>query len=292
MANPDAGNRPGLWFEPADLEARSGLRSWQDPGAHGGQHPHWRDVLHFKEQPTRNHFADGSISTGYQTTPISESNLLTRLTYEQKLLQDRLDIEIGRANPHQFFFIPNSIDPFSTDSPAIYADGDINSFPYAVYGGKATYHLSPFWYVQAGAFEDDYRDETKQGWKFGDSRASGANILAELGYRSEFSNAQYPANLEAGFEWATRTGYSNTKGTGQNATTATTATDYPGGGVVFWQGAKVIYRAPGSTATIAAPPQNIQIYGQADIAVDQPAAISADATSGGELHRLRAIPAC
>ena len=280
FANPDAGNTPGFAatnlgvFRPSvdfDLNKIAGIY---------GASIHTSLTYFFTKNNEPGVIAQtGGALTGYQTTPVLESTVLTKLTYEQKFLADRLDVEVGRANVHQYFFIPNSLDIFTYDSPVLYVDADFNSIPYGPYMGKATYHLTPFWYLQAGAFEDDYRDEVKEGWKFGDSRASGAQILAEVGYRSEFNTEAYPANLEAGFEWNTRTGYSNTKGTGNNALRTTSATDYAGGGVIYWQGAKVIYRGPAATAP-GNSPQNIQVYSQADFAVDQPQPINLDILAG------------
>ena len=82
------------------------------------------------------------------------------------MLDGKLDIEFGKSNVHQYFFIPNSLDPFTYDSPLLYADSDFNSIPYSVWMGKATYKLGRGWYVQAGAFEDNYRQVVKYGWTF------------------------------------------------------------------------------------------------------------------------------
>ena len=279
LSNPDAGNTPkyvanlGIFRPSVDFDL------FKIAGIYGAS-IHTSMSYFFSKNNEPNIIAQtGGAVTGYQSTPILEASALTRLTYEQKLLADRLDVEIGRANVHQYFFIPNSLDFFTYDSPVLYVDADFNSIPYGVYMGKATYHVTPFWYLQAGAFEDNYRDEVKQGWKFGASRASGAQIIGEVGYRSEFNTEAYPANLEAGFEWNTRTGRSNTKGTGNNSTAATTAANYPGGGVIFLQAAKVVYRGH-APAVRGTPPQNIQLYVQADVAVSKPQPINLDLMGG------------
>ena len=279
ISNAGAGNTPGntanlLIFRPSvdfDLAKMIGI-------AGASIHTSATFFLSQSDEPGTIAQTGGAI-TGYQTTPILERNVLTKLTYEQKLFNDRLDIELGRANVHQYFFIPNSLDVFTYDSPALYVDADFNSLPYGTYMGRASYHLTPLWYLQGGVFEDDYRDEVKTGWRFGDARASGAQILGELDYRSEFNTERYPANLEVGAEWNTRSGYSNVKGTGNNATPKTTAANYTGGGVIYFQGSKVIYRSPGPT-TPGMPPENIQLYSQVDAAVDHPQPINVDFLAG------------
>ena len=148
----------------------------------------------------------GGVLTGFQTTPATETNLVSLFTYEQRLLNNRLSIEAGRTNVYNYFLLPNSLDPFSHYSTAFQVNGDFPSVPYPVWGGRATYKLTPNWYVQGGAFEDNYRYATMYGNRFGTNLSSGAQLLAEIGQRSEFSNAAYPSNLEVGIEWNTRSG--------------------------------------------------------------------------------------
>ena len=222
----------------------------------------------------------GGVLDGYQVTPILEASTLTRLTYEQLLLNNRLDIEVGKSNVHQYFFIPNSLDPFTYDSPLLNVDSDFNSIPYAVWMGKATYKLTPAWYLQGGVFEDNYGRVVRNGWNFGADNGPGAQIIGEAGYRTEFRTEAYPANLEAGFVWNTRTGYNNVKGSGAIASRLTTAANYPGGGVFVLQGAKVVARGPDRPGH---QPENLQLYGQLDASVDKPQPLDLDASVGANL---------
>jgi len=220
----------------------------------------------------------GGFATGFQTTPATQTNLLSLLTYEQRLLNNRLSIEVGRTNVYNYFFLPNSLDPFTHYSSTIQVNGDFPSTPYPTWGGRATYKLTPTWYLQAGAFEDNYRTATNYGSRvFATNQSSGAQILAEVGQRSEFSNDPYPSNLEAGLEYNTRTGRTNLKGTGAPAIPLLQRPNYPGGGVIYFQGQKVIYRGP---ARDVGPPQNIAVYGSFDYAVDKPQPLDLDAMIG------------
>ena len=125
------------------------------------------------------------------------------------MLGDRLSFEFGRTNVYNDFFLPNSLDPFTHYSSTIQVTGDFPSTPYPVWGGRATYKLTPTTYMQAGAFKDNYRSAVNYGDRLGANPSSGAQLLAEFGQRSEFTNDAYPSNMEAGFEWNTRTGRSN-----------------------------------------------------------------------------------
>ena len=229
----------------------------------------------------------GGALDGYQTTPILEASTLTRLTYEQLLLKGRLDVEIGKSNVHQYFFIPNSLDPFTYDSTLLYVNANFNSIPYAQWMGKATYKLTPAWYLQGGIFDNDYELLVRNGWNFGDRDSTGVQMIGEVGYRTTFATEAYPANLEAGFVWNTSSGYGNVKGTGNLATPATTAADYPGGGVIVFQGAKVISRGPSRPG--GRPPANLQLYSQLDVAVDKPQPFDLDASVGFNVTGLLAI---
>jgi len=219
----------------------------------------------------------GGVLTGFQTTPAVQTNILSLLTYEQRFLGGRLSVEAGRTNVYNYFLLPNSLDPFAYYSTAFQVTGDFPSTPYPVWGGRATYKVTPTWYVQGGIFEDNYRYATTYGDRFGTGLSSGVQLLAEVGQRSEFSNAAYPSNFELGFEWNTRHGRSNLKGTGAPAIPLLQAKNYPGGGVIFLQGQKVVWR--GARRDVG-PPANIAVYGSLDVAMDKPQPIDFDTMVG------------
>ncbi len=224
----------------------------------------------------------GGVMTGFQTTPSTQTNLVSLLTYEQRFLDGRLSIEAGRTNVYNYFLLPNSLDPFTHFSSTFQVVGDFNSNPYPVWGGRATYRFTPTWYVQAGAFEDNYRYAVNYGDRFGTNKATGAQVLGELGYRSDFTNDRYPANMEIGFEWNT-TPYgdrtNNAKGTAAPIIVPiTSAGPFAGGGVIFAQGQKVVFRGPARPE--GGPPFNIALYGALDTSVDKPQPIDFDMLAG------------
>ncbi len=150
-------------------------------------------------------------------------------------------------------------------------------------GGRVTYKIVPGWCLQGSAFEDNSSAATNYGDRFGIGTSPGAQLLGEIGQRSEVSSASYPSNLEAGLEWNTRQGRSNLKGTGAPAIALLQAADYPGG-VIFLQGQKVLWRgAPRNGLIPLSPPANVALYGSLDVSVDKPQPIDMDAMIGVNL---------
>ncbi len=222
----------------------------------------------------------GGVLTGFQTTPAIQTNLLTLLTYEQKFLGGRLSVEAGRTNAYNYFLLPNGLDPFTHFSTTFQVNGDFPSPPYPNWGGRATYKVTPTWYVQGGAFTDNYREATSSGNRFGTSSSNGAQILAEVGQRSDFTNDRYPSNFELGVENDTRYGRTNLKGTGAPANALLQAKNYPGGAVFFMQGLKTVWRGAPQDVGL---PANIAVYGSFDIAADKPQPIDLDVMVGVNL---------
>jgi porin len=221
----------------------------------------------------------GALVSNQQGVPALSGHwfYLSELTYEQRLLNDRLSVELGQTSVYRYFFLPNSLDPLTHYSTTVLQVGDFPTIPFPTWGGRATYKLSPTWYTQVGAFEDNFIRATNYPLAFGTRTSSGAQILGEVGYRSEFSNAAYPANLELGVEYDTRSGYSNGKGGPVSASRFTTAANYPGGGVFYFQGLQTIWRGAPNPA---GPPANINVYGSLDFSVDKPQPIDTDAIVG------------
>ena len=229
------------------------------------------------DQPNYANYAGGNL-VGEQATPglPGKAVELSELTYEQRVLNGKFSIEAGQTSPYRYFFFPNSLDPLTHYSSVGTVDADYADLPFPVWGGRATYKLTSQWYLQTGAFEDNFRGATTYPGAFGDRYASGVQILGEIGYRTEFFDAA-PRNFELGFEWNTRTGYSNVKGLPFTANAFDTAADYPGGGIIYAQGLQTLWH--GAPRKGGSPP-SINIYGSIDVAVDKPQPIDLDAMAG------------
>ena len=281
LANPTAGADPGHTFNLAAFRPAADFDLYKLVGIPGGNIHLGLTFFGLRGDTPQDIVQAGGFLTGFQTTPATETNLVSLLTYEQRLMDGRFSVEAGRTNVFNYFLLPNSLDPFSYYSGTFQITGDFPSTPYPVWGGRATYKFAPTWYVQGGAFEDNYLAATSYGDRLGIGVSPGAQLLAEVGQRSEFSNAAYPSNLEAGIEWNTRDGRLNLKGTGAPAIPLLQRPNYPGGEVLFMQGEKVIWRGAGHPGSVPqAPPTNIALYGALNASLSKPQPIDMDATVG------------
>ena len=277
LANPTAGNVPGQLNNLAVLGLEADLDLDKLVEIRGGNMHVQLTLFGLKDDIPQVITDTGGFLTGTQSTPAAPSNALSVLTYEQKLVRDRLSIEVGRTNVYHYFFLPNSLDPFTYFSSTINVDGDFSTNPWPNWGGRATYHWTPQWYAQVGAFEDNFIRSTSNPDNFGTTGNTGFQSLGEIGYRSEFNNAAYPANLELGFMWDDRTSPLNLKGSptvynGRNA-----AAVYGSAGVLYFQGLQTLWR--GASRPLG-PPANVAVYGSVDAAVDKPQPVDMDALAG------------
>ena len=279
LANPTAGIVPGNTYNLGVLSPAADFDLQRMLGIHGAAvHV---DVTFFGLRSNIPTIATetGGFLTGVQTTPAPSTTpfALSIFTYEQRLLDDKLSIEFGRTNPFRYFALPNSLDPATYFSSVLEVNGDLASPRFPAWGSVVAYRFAPLWAVQGGAFGDNfYRDEYNP-QDLGEVRASGVQTFGSLEYRSEFTNAAYPANAELGLEWNTRHGPSNVEGAPVYYNRLNAATDYHGGGVIFMQGEKVIWRGARGRQ---GPPPNIALYGQLDAAVDKPVPFDFDTLAG------------
>ena len=279
LANPTAGNITGRTYNLATIGVSADLDLGKLLDVTGGNIHTTVNFFGLRSNIPSIITETGGFLAGFQTTPVpsTSSVVLSELTYEQKLLDGRLSIEVGRTSVYQYFLLQNGLDFFSNFSSTFTIDGDFPVIPFPVWGGRATYHFTPKWYVQAGAFEDNYFRAAYNPNNFGVTGNSGVQILGEVGYRSEFNNADDPANFELGAEGDTRSGVSNVKGAALLATPFNQATAYPGGGLIFFQGMKVLWRG---AKTPFGPPPNIAVYGSVDASFDKPQPIDMDSVIG------------
>ncbi len=129
---------------------------------------------------------------------------LTYLSYEQKLFDDRVDIEIGHipgqtaflASPFYCNFQNNSV----CGSPNVaFADTNFTYFPAPTWGGVLKTQLTDRYFFNVGAYEvaPDSTLRTDHGVDFLEP-ASGFNVPFELGYATTFKNDPYPRHYGVG----------------------------------------------------------------------------------------------
>lgn len=127
---------------------------------------------------------------------------LAELTYEQSLLDGRLNLLVGRANATGEFArstygcrFQNVADcPFELTQ----AVAGFPGFPYVNWGGRVRYNPTPGTYVKAGAFEANSTRNTNSGFDWGLNHSTGFVIPAEAGYGTDFATDPYPRHAKVG----------------------------------------------------------------------------------------------
>ena len=130
---------------------------------------------------------------------------LTYLSYEQKLFDDRLELEVGRL-PGQTAFLGSPLYcNFQNNSvcgspSAVFADTNFTYFPAPTWAGTLKAKLNDKLFFNIGAYEVDPRTlrDDDNGIDFFSPTATGYNIPFELGYSTTFANDRLPRNYGVG----------------------------------------------------------------------------------------------
>jgi porin len=121
---------------------------------------------------------------------------LTSLSYEQKLFNDRLDVEVGRINAKRAFDLPYSGNAYSDDDPVFVMDGGTSPAPYAHWGGRASYRLTPRWQVGFGAYEVFPAEIRTFGTDFRIDQATGVLFVTNAVYQTHIADTNLPGRYE------------------------------------------------------------------------------------------------
>jgi porin len=145
---------------------------------------------------------DGSVQEIYGG---GQTAHLTLLSYEQKLLDNRLDIEVGRvlANPN-FLGSPlycNFQNNATCGAPkSIFKLTNFTYWPIATWGGHAKAWLTDKVFIHAGIYEVNPRaqQDNQNGIDWSTQGATGVLIPVEAGYSTNFGNDPLPRNYSVG----------------------------------------------------------------------------------------------
>ncbi len=143
-----------------------------------------------------NHASDiGDTTVGYQPPFTPNNNRLSLLTYEQKLLDDRLVVEFGRTHPDRYYGLPpcNSINTCFQDM--FYFNAGFTSPLFGVWGANVAYQMSPTTYIQAGAFTVNPGTNVLSGYDWGYERIAGALVMTEIGFKTDYTMTAYPGRV-------------------------------------------------------------------------------------------------
>ncbi|MGZ0716751.1 carbohydrate porin [Pseudomonas palleroniana] len=201
MKNLDTGPRPNSFGNSGDLFIGADVNLGPLAGLDG-------TTLHVEEtvfildqgtgQPTSRNWqgAAGSYFGGAPLHNDITSNQLSLLTFEQKWLEGRLDLHLGRTNARRYFYIYNCDTVVTCNDPIIDASTGVLPPPYGAWGGYLKYQVNPSLYVHAGAFESNPVDYLKkrQGLDFSTDDASGTSFLLGIGSKPGDDTTQYELN--------------------------------------------------------------------------------------------------
>src|ERR1700761_6771054 len=124
-------------------------------------------------------------------------------TYEQKLLDDRIDIAVGRTATSAYFGHLDLACRFMSGTncgiPAlINSEAGFSLLPSATWGGKVSYQITPNLYAMVGAFEVNASVQDTDGFNWSISKATGVTVPVEFGYGTTFKTDAYPFDIKLG----------------------------------------------------------------------------------------------
>ena len=171
--------------------------------------------------------------------------------YEQKLLEDRLDIQFGRLGSTAYYghlvtnckFISGTL---CGEPRIIVSEAGLSLLPSATWGTNVRYRPTPHTYVETGIFEVNPTTAPSKGWDFSLARDTGFTAPAELAWSDpDPKTARYPFELKVGSYVSTATladPFFNTLGTSRGLHGGTARSDTIDRDGVYVMGDRVIWR--------------------------------------------------
>jgi porin len=201
MKNLDTGPRPNSFGNSGDLFVGADINLGTLAGLEGSAF-HVEETVFILDQgtgqPTSRNW-QGAAGSYFGGAPIHNditSNQLSLLTFEQKWLDGRLDLHLGRTNARRYFYIYNCDTVVTCNDPIIDSSTGVLPPPYGAWGGYLKYQVNPSLYVHAGAFESNPVDYLKKrkGLDFSTDDASGTSFLLGVGSKPGDDTTQYELN--------------------------------------------------------------------------------------------------
>ncbi|WP_245217857.1 carbohydrate porin [Pseudomonas eucalypticola] len=151
-------------------------------------------------QPAEAHWQGkaGSYFAGAPMHNDIDSGYLARLTWNQRLLQNRLELVAGRSNARQHFYLANCDNVVTCNDPLLDNSTGVLPYPYGSWALYARYRFEQGRYLHAGVFESNpqhYLARSKGlDWDPGD--ASGVSALAGVGVERGFDQVPLAYHYE------------------------------------------------------------------------------------------------
>lgn len=144
----------------------------------------------------------GSVLAGNPPPFLPKVSHLTRFTYEQRLLNDKLSIELGKSNPGNFYGKSLCAYEFACVNPVLQKVAHFSATPYAGWGVRTAYKITPELEASGGWWRTYQAFPFTNGWEKGwdNSRIyndEGNVYIAGVNYKADRSRSTYPLELES-----------------------------------------------------------------------------------------------
>ncbi|MFH6783014.1 MULTISPECIES: carbohydrate porin [Methylobacterium] len=269
-ANPTLGLRPGRHSHAGYLVLSMNADLERFTGVAGGTITITQSVFGL----VRNlHMADaiGDSVVGYQPAYNPFPTRLSLLTYQQRLLDDRLVVEIGRTHPDRYYALPPCGTTATCYQSLLALNAGWTSSLYGVWGANAAYKPTPSTYVQAGIFSVNPDTNRLSGTEWGTERIAGATVMTEAGFQTDYAISPYPGRVSL-------TGFVNTAdhddsirtiaGLAEGLGEAGVAFRRSGTSGVVLTASKTVWRADGGADAQARNPTALTVYSSTGLALD------------------------
>lgn len=145
----------------------------------------------------------GDILVGNPPPYVPKVAHLTKLTYEQKLLDDRLTVEAGRSNPGFYYGKSLCNFEFSCVNPLLHKTATFSPIIYSSWGGRVSYKILPTLEFSLSGWRTYLDFPFTNGWENGwnDKHPAGNLWIAGLSRTDEWRDGQnkYPLTWELTF---------------------------------------------------------------------------------------------
>ena len=151
--------------------------------------------------------ATGDSIIGHAAPFAPTDERLTKLTFEQKLFDDRFTFEVGIDNAASHFGTPVCNTPFLCQGSVTQFYNGLNPPPFGNYSARAAYKVTPQITAQAGYYRTNLNFPFSHGWEGWKGKVklpNGAEVesnynlfLANLSYDTSPQTDLYPTHLEA-----------------------------------------------------------------------------------------------
>lgn len=198
----------------------------------------------------------GDVLAGQPGPYVPKVSHLALFTWEQKVFNDKLDVEVGRSNPDLYFAAPVCNQGFGCQSAILQDNAGMNPPIYVNWGARVRYNLSPAWSVQAGVWRSDPAFPFTNGWEWTNSVPDSNTWLANIVYRTTYQTDPYPKSYELLFYHSTAT-----------QTDPSTSATHNGTSGMYFGGRQVVYRPDGGQSSVG-DPSALSVFGSLTTSFD------------------------